>query len=364
MIRRGRLSGIAVVLLAAACAGCASANSGSNPSVSAGTTTPISAAPSPSQRSTVPNTVSTSPTTQSPTTPRTYSFLGMTIDLPAGWQPGAVTHTDGVSFNGVVTGGSCNSSSFGSDCPGFMELYDPGYQPGHPFQYASGSQSGCPENRGLMQVFPSIQPNTTNVSVGGRAAMLTQTRVLCIDNSPSGGSTKKYTQRLWWIPSAQILVVDDGWNVSGLGGVLSSATWASESPTTPMMADFAGTWHRHTDELVINQDGFGTEVDGDGTCPNDPTSMCGFVAVLSFAPTANGLQGTYTSVLPTVNGVINLTYTLDPSEPHQHDTFVLKADPHHRLQFTQVGHLTPFDGPDRKWLCDAHTPALFNTCGA
>lgn len=364
MIRRGPLVGLAAMVLAAACAGCASAGNGSISSSPAGTNSGTSAAASPSQ-TTAPNTVSTSPTANPTTASRTYTFLGMTIALQAGWQPGAVVSADGTSFNGVVTDGPCVSSSFGSDCPGFMELFDPGYHLGQTFAYASGAQSGCPKNRGLMQVFPSgSQPVTTTESIGGRAVYLTKVPVLCINNSPSGGSSVKYTQRLWWIPSAQILVVDDGWTVSGLDGVLASATWASGPPTTPMMAEFTGSWHRHTDEFVINQNGFGTEVDGDGTCPNDPTSMCGFVAVLSFASTADGLKGTYTSVLPTVNGVINLTYTLDPSEPHQNDSFVLKADSHHRLQFTEVGHLTQFDGPDRKWLCNQQTPAQFNTCGA
>ncbi len=358
MHRRGCLTGIAAVLLTAACAGCASASTTSSPSVPVGTT----AAASPSQHIiTAPP--SSSPSAQGTTAPRTYTFLDLTIGLQAGWQPGAVVReADGTLFNGVATSGSCQSSSTATDCPGFLALYEPSYRLGQTFTYASG-QNGCPQDRGLMQVFPSgMQSHTTNVSIGGRSAYLTEVKVNCISNNPSGGSTTHYTQRLWWIPSAQILVVDDGWIIPGLASALRSATWTSNP--APGMDGYIGTWHRHTDEFVINSNGTGTEIEGDGSCPNDPTSMCGFIGILSYASTAQGLKATYASVLPTVNGTVDDSYKLDPAEPHVNDSFTLAIDPHHRLQVVQAGRLTQFDGSDRRWLCDANTPQQFNTCGA
>lgn len=354
--------GLIVAALAVSClgaAGCASANSSSNPPSGS----PTSASPSQPVRSSSP-TASSSPTVVRTAAPRTYTYHGLVIQLEAGWKPGRIVHAnDGsTSYRGVLTGGSCNSSSFGMDCPGFILLQPSAYQTGQPFQYGSG-QDGCPQDRNLMQNWPSnSQPITADVTVGGRKAYLTQSTVQCISNAPNGGATKSYIQYVWWVPSANILVVEDGWLTPGLGSVLTRATWATSD--APTMADFVGTWHRHTDEFVIKANGSGTETDGDGICPNNPSWMCGFAAVLSFTMTTSGLKATYTSVTPTVNGSPSSEYTLDPSEPQVHDSFVLVLDEGDRLVITSLSRPTSFNGPGRTLLCGPKTPAQFEDCGA
>jgi hypothetical protein len=287
----------------------------------------------------------------------------MTIQLQAGWKPGTVVRAnDGTTYSGVVTGGSCHTSNFGVDCPGFIMLQPSDYQTGRTFQYGSG-QNGCPQDRNLMQNWPSnSQPITADVKVGGRKAYLTQSTVQCISNSPNGGATKSYIQYVWWVPMANILVVEDGWNTPGLGSVLARATWAA--PSAPTMADYVGTWHRHTDTFVIKANGKGTETDGDGICPINPSWMCGFTAILSFTMTTSGLKATYTSVTPTVNGIASSEYKLDPSEPRQNDSFVLLIGSHDRLVITSLSRPTSFNGPGRTLLCGKHTPSQFEDCGA
>ncbi|WP_263651055.1 hypothetical protein [Nonomuraea glycinis] len=41
-------------------------------------------------------------------------------------------------------------------------------------------------------------------------------------NTDKGGRTFK--QRVWYLPTSQILIADD-WNVSGLAGIVERATW-------------------------------------------------------------------------------------------------------------------------------------------
>lgn len=340
----------AVAVLSATLTGCATASSSAGAPVGM---TPTTASQSPSA----------SPTTAPVSAPaiRTFTFHGMTIRLAAGWKPGTVVRmADGTTFSGVVTGGPCRSSSFGRDCPGFILEYQPDYQPGQVFEYISNGQNGCPQNRGLMQNWPSdSQAIVSPVTVGGRKADLTQDTAQCLSNNPNGGATKTYVQYAWWIPSDQILVVDDGWLVPGLGSVLAYATWATSSASS--LTSYVGTWTRHTDTFVIKANGSGTETDSDGTCPTNPAWMCGFTADLTFTMTPYGLKATYTSVTPTVNGVPSGEYVLDPSEPKPHDSFVLVFDTHDRLVVTDLSRPTRFNtGPGRTRLCGAHTPAAYS----
>lgn len=296
------------------------------------------------------------------TVPQTFTFHGMDIQLRTDWKPGKVVRAnDGTAYDGIITGGPCHTSSFGMDCPGFMLLQPSDYQTGQPFQYGSG-QNGCPQDRNLMQVWPNnSQPITSDITVGGRKAYLTQSTVQCISNDPNGGATQSYIQYVWWIPMANILVVEDGWSVPGLGSVLARATWAASS--APTMADYVGTWYRHTDAFVIKADGSGTETDGDGVCPINQSWMCGFKAVLSFTLTTNGLKATYISVTPTVNGIASSEYKLEPSEPRPNDSFVLVIDSHDRLVVTSLSRPTSFNGLGRTLLCGQRTPAQFDDCG-
>lgn len=346
------ITGATTVVLATL-TGCATASSTTATPAGAKAPTTVSQSHSPSPAASSPTTAPTSVSTA------TYTFHGMKIQLQAGWKSGTVVReATGTVYHGIVTGGPCRNSNFGTDCPGFILLYQPDYQAGQPFTYGSG-QYGCPQDRNLMQMWPSNgQPIISKVTVGGRTAYLTQDKVLCVSNDPNGGPTKTYIQYTWWVPSQQLLVVDDGWLVPGLGNVLTHATWATTS--VPSIANYVGTWTRHTDTFVIKANGSGTETDGDGICPINPSWMCGFTATLAFTLTTNGLKATYTSVTPTVNGLPSSEYTLDPSEPRPNDSFVLVIGSHDRLRITDLSRSTRFNAsPARRLLCGKHTPAVY-----
>jgi hypothetical protein len=155
------------------------------------------------------------------------TFRTMTIRLPPGWRatrdgPDQVT----------VTTGACRRGAGGADCPGFL-LLGPGqiaiahelgpYDPERVWHPGTGVE-GCPADRdGLVERTPKRPRARGFAKVGPRTAVYREWAVACLDArtlQPKGG----YRQRLWYLPSSAILVVDE-WSTPGLGRVLAAATF-------------------------------------------------------------------------------------------------------------------------------------------
>ncbi|WP_051467857.1 serine/threonine-protein kinase [Actinomadura oligospora] len=165
--------------------------------------------------------------------------------VPASWEafPITVRGRAADSFyvtraGGCPTGGTWrpSASSLGS-CPGFAVMgpsffdrsessaygggpYDPkdtfGSKvamscPRHPDLVAGGSGKGA------------SQTGFKGIELGGRAAEYHQWRVPCFERE-GDGTGSVYTERIWYAPSAQIVVVD-AWNTPDLDTLLQRATW-------------------------------------------------------------------------------------------------------------------------------------------
>jgi hypothetical protein len=156
------------------------------------------------------------------------TFRTMTIRLWPGWRatrdgPDQVT----------VTTGACRRGAGGADCPGFL-LLGPGqiaiahelgpYDPERVWHPGTGVE-GCPADRdGLVEQAPRRPRARGFARVGTRTALYREWAVPCLDArtlKPKAG----YRQRLWYLPTSAILVVDE-WSTPGLGQVLAAATFS------------------------------------------------------------------------------------------------------------------------------------------
>jgi hypothetical protein len=187
------------------------------------TTTSVTGTTSRPTATTVPPATSTGRPTD-----RRLSFRAMTLRLRAGWR----ATRDGADHVTVATG-ACRRGAGAVDCPGFL-LLGPSqiaianqlgpYDPERVWHPGAGVE-GCPADReGLAEQTPR-QPRSRGVAkVGTRTALYREWTVPCLDAGTLKPKTS-YRQRVWYLPSSRILVVDE-WSTPGLGEVLAAATFS------------------------------------------------------------------------------------------------------------------------------------------
>ena len=197
------------------------------PPTTAATTRPVPTG-SPTTRA-VPSTTGAVPLTTGQWGPagQALSFRKLTIRLRRGWRAGG-----GGDHLEVATGRACRRSAGGVDCPGFLLLgpsqiaianqlapYDP-----EAFWHPGAGVEGCPRDRdGLAELPPSRPLKRGTAKLGGRPAVYREWRVTCVDVK-TGRPKSSYLQRVWHLPAAKILVVDE-WSTPGLGAVLAAASF-------------------------------------------------------------------------------------------------------------------------------------------
>ena len=236
--RRSRVAVALAALAACALAGCG----GSGPalvdsSTSAPPPTTAAAAPSTTRpgataaptTGAIPTTTGRVPVTTGQTGPAgaPLTFRHLTIRLGRGWRAGG-----GGDHVEVATSRACRRSAGGVDCPGF-QLLGPRqiaiaselapYDPDKVWHPGTGVE-GCPQDRdGLAEVPPAGPSKQGTAKVGGKDAVFREWRIGCVD-ARTGKPKAGYTQRVWYLKAAGILVVDE-WSTPGLDQVLASATF-------------------------------------------------------------------------------------------------------------------------------------------
>jgi hypothetical protein len=157
------------------------------------------------------------------------TFRVMTIRLRPGWR----ATRDGADQVTVATGGACHRGPGGVDCPGFL-LLGPSqiaianglgpYDPERVWHPGTGVE-GCPADRdGLAEQTPRRPRTRGSARVGPRTAVYREWTVPCLDAGTMKPKTG-YRQRVWYLPSSGILVVDE-WSTPGLERVLAAATFS------------------------------------------------------------------------------------------------------------------------------------------
>jgi hypothetical protein len=177
----------------------------------------------------IPTTTGRVPLTTGQTGPagRPLTFRGLTLRLRGPWRAGG-----GGDQVQVVTGRACRRSAGGVDCPGFL-LLGPSqiaiaselapFDPDKVWHPGAGVE-GCPQDRdGLAETTPARPARQGAAKVGGKHAVYREWRIGCVD-ARTGKPKTGYTQRLWYLKPAGILVVDE-WSTPGLDEVLASATF-------------------------------------------------------------------------------------------------------------------------------------------
>ena len=232
--RRSRVAVALAALAACALAGCG----GSGPAlVDSSTTRPVPTATGATSTTgpgttavptteAIPTTTGRVPLTTGETGPaeRPLTFRGLTLRLRGSWRAGG-----GGDQVQVVTGQACRRSAGGVDCPGFL-LLGPSqiaiaselspYDPERPWHPGAGVE-GCPQDRdGLAETTPTRPARQGTAKVGGKDAVFREWRIGCVD-ARTGKPKAGYTQRVWYLKAAGILVVDE-WSTPGLGQVLAA----------------------------------------------------------------------------------------------------------------------------------------------
>ncbi|AXB46013.1 serine/threonine-protein kinase [Amycolatopsis albispora] len=102
----------------------------------------------------------------------------------------------------------------------------PAYEPGKPYRRsANGRACNAAGRKDLWQDGESTLEESTAAQVGGRAARFERWSVECVPRGSAGGGTGvRITQRIWFVPSSNVVIVDE-WNVPGLPEILNSAEW-------------------------------------------------------------------------------------------------------------------------------------------
>jgi hypothetical protein len=205
---------LAVALLLAACGG-------EDPSAGQAAATSASS-------TTLGPTTSAAPA--SSTTGSSFRFRGMTLTVPDAWKVDA--DPDGAT---VANGQACfRSDLLDRDvCPGF-EVYGPdgiahGYedrpyrldQPFHPGTDVSACRT-APDD-GLERGHTLVKGGFAKV--GPKTAHYRAWRVTCVSSDGTQPVGKPYVQRIWYLPTSQILVVDE-WSTAGLVEALAAARFA------------------------------------------------------------------------------------------------------------------------------------------
>ncbi|MEV0144935.1 MULTISPECIES: hypothetical protein [unclassified Nonomuraea] len=151
---------------------------------------------------------------------KTVSFQGFAIKVPSTWR----TKTEGSGLR-VITG-ACSKQA--AECQSFL-LGGPDqvkyasegkpYQVGEPYHPSSGVNVCVPNKKYLESGAKPVR--SRKVSFGGKPAVYNQFTVSC-------GTKLSYTQRVWYVKSLDVIVVDH-WKTSGLPAILRQAVWAPEA---------------------------------------------------------------------------------------------------------------------------------------
>jgi len=239
VIPRRSVIRVAALLLALVLAGCGGDVGGPGGGLGIATTQPV-APPADATTTTTTLAGTTQPATSG--SPRTtgragrstgasgrLSFRAMTIRLPPGWR----ATRDGPDRVTVASGGTCRRSTGGVDCPGFLLLgpsqiaiaHELGpYRPDQVWHPGTGVE-GCPADRDGLLEQPPTRPRTQGFArVGTKQAVYHDWKITCLDATTLTPRTS-YRQRVWYLPSSKILVVDE-WSTPGLAAVLTAATFA------------------------------------------------------------------------------------------------------------------------------------------
>lgn len=180
-------------------------------------------------------------------TRKTLTAGSLTLRVPQSWTKGKVMiDSPGNGLTGVRTSGKCYQSGYGS-CEGF-EIRGPGalHQGAGPVSFYNGSGywsfSGGPDPcpgkyAGNPSYNGSKKIDSGNTTVGGKLATYTEWKVGCAN--PDAKNPSSYTQRIWWIPSHQVAIMDYN-QTAGLWDVLKSASWSTGG--TPFN-EFSKDWY-------------------------------------------------------------------------------------------------------------------------
>ena len=235
-MRRSRAHVLLALAAASALAGCGGEAGQAGGSLGIATTQTVTAPPDGTTTATLEGTTRVAATTAPGTTGRPgrpaggrLTFRAMTIRLLAGWR----ATRDAADRVTVASGGACRRSVGGVDCPGFLLLgpsqiaiaHELGpYRPERVWHPGSGVE-GCPADRdGLVEQTPARPRTAGFAKVGTKRAVYRAWVVPCLDAGTLKPETS-YRQRVWYLPSSGILVVDE-WSTPGLAGVLAAATFA------------------------------------------------------------------------------------------------------------------------------------------
>ncbi|MFG2005395.1 serine/threonine-protein kinase [Spirillospora sp. NPDC048911] len=193
----------------------------------------------------------------SPAAPPTQAMtLGkIRIAAPLTWRftrlTGGVLNVGGGSYR-VNVPGRCTGTpgtpemerdiqktAYATRCPGFAlltgrwiyptsENFINPYTPSGPFHPGTDPSHFCPPDpdkyngvRRLRSEKPAVR---RFAQVGSSTAEYREWRLVCMDYSGKNKGTVAFTQRLWYLPTSKILIVDE-WGVPGLEQVLAKATW-------------------------------------------------------------------------------------------------------------------------------------------
>ena len=159
---------------------------------------------------------------------------GFTITVPTSWR---LTRTRSpLERYEIRLPGRCLPTLYTGDlCPNIKVLdrrwIDPpedaeiqGYEPGYAWHPGTDPSHDCPPRPKLPMALGDRLLKRGFAKVGGRTAEYREWRMRCGD-VPTGTSNVHFVQRLWYLPTSRILIVDE-WNTPGLAQILARAQWS------------------------------------------------------------------------------------------------------------------------------------------
>jgi len=235
-VRRSRAHVLLALAAASALAGCGGEAGQPGGGLGIATTQTVAAPTDETTTTTLEGTTRAAATTAPGTTGQAsrlaggrLTFRAMTIRLAPEWR----ATRDAADRVTVASGGACRRSVGGVDCPGFLLLgpsqiaiaHELGpYRPERVWHPGTGVE-GCPVDRdGLVEQTPTRPRTAGFAKLGTKRAVYRAWVVLCLDAGTLKPETS-YRQRVWYLPSSRILVVDEWWT-PGLAGVLAAVTFA------------------------------------------------------------------------------------------------------------------------------------------
>ncbi|GAA4097265.1 serine/threonine-protein kinase [Actinomadura miaoliensis] len=175
---------------------------------------------------------------------RTLTLGALRVKAPVAWKAHRY-NTEGASYKVELPNSSCTPLGTAKDplmvgredeCPGFEVLDEYGmgwkrerdassYVPGRPYIPSNDPGHVCPPaQKKYAMAVPAGRKQRVAAKVGTRDAQHEEWRFECMGNDLNGHTGVFFTQRLWYIPQAKVLILDE-WGMPGLDQVLRDATW-------------------------------------------------------------------------------------------------------------------------------------------